>query len=101
MSPFLQKAMLARKERHVHAAPSLPNGSVAGPQAINGCGNGATRISGLQTNVEVAFHSGGGSRPVVAKKTLVVVLALERVVTRDSRECMAARALSQIREPGR
>jgi hypothetical protein len=40
MGPFLQKVMLARKEQHLHSALSLPNGSVAGPRAINGCGNG-------------------------------------------------------------
>jgi len=45
MGPFLQKAMLARKERHLHSAPSLPNDSVAGPRAINGRGNGPMGIT--------------------------------------------------------
>lgn len=42
--PVPQKPILARKEQHLSSAPSLPNGSVAGPGAINGCGNVSMRI---------------------------------------------------------
>lgn len=91
LRPVLQKPILARKEQPLRSASTLPNGSVAGPGAINGCGNVSMRIIAQTITLvtEIACLRAGKIH-VVARQPLADVLALERA-------SMLARALA---DPG-
>lgn len=93
--PVPQKPILFRKEQPLSSATSLPNGSVAGPGAINGCGNVSMRIIAQTITLvtELACLRAG-------HKKCGREAAVGGCASSGTGE-VCSLVLSQIREPGR